>query len=205
MKKFIYAILCFISIFILVGTVYISIDRYSVDRDRKISRNIAMFIVKKETGAEDINLEYPEYTIIITKDREGNIYNSRGQGVDINLNELNGDGYAENGYETYVYIKKMDVSNMLDFISKDYIMIGAILSSSLLVIVLFYALLREIKEVPASKEVKVEKKVQKPDEEFLKKLKALKLAMATYKIVPEESVEQMKKIVDSILKEYKYK
>ncbi len=201
MKKFIYATLGVVSVFVLLATVYIGIDRYAVERDKKISKNIAMFIVKKETGSENITLVYPEYTIIITKDKEGNIYNSMGQGADINLNDLNGDGYSEKGYETHIYIKKINISNLLDFIMKDYVILGAIISASLLVLVLYYALLREIREVQPSKK----EEVMKIDEEFLKKLKALKLTIATHKIVPEESIEQMKKIVDSLLKEYKYK
>ncbi len=201
MKKTIYAVLGVLSVFILVATVYIGIDRYAVERDRKISKNIAMFIVKKETGADSITLLYPEYTIIITKDQEGNIYNSMGQGVEINFNELYGEGHSEKGYETYIYIKKIDLKNLIDFLMKDYIILGALISSIILVLVLYYALLREIKE--SATEVKSEPK--KVDEEFIKKLKALKLTIATHKIIPEESVEQMKKIVDSLLKEYKYK
>ncbi len=200
MRKFIYAILGLLALSLLVSSLYIGIDKFVIERDKKISKNIAVFIVKKEQGEENISLTYPEYTIIITRDKEGNIYNSMGR-ANIDFSDLNGSGYVEKGYEANVYIKKMSINNLVKFLMENYVIMGTIISSFLLFIILYYAIIREIGEVsPRKKEEGV-----KVNEEFIKKLKALKLTIATHKIIPEESIEQMKKIVDSLLEEHKYK
>ncbi len=200
MRKFIYAILGLLALSLLVSSLYIGIDKFVIERDKKISKNIAVFIVKKEQGEENISLTYPEYTIIITRDKEGNIYNSMGR-ANIDFSDLNGSGYVEKGYEANVYIKKMSINNLVKFLMENYVIMGTIISSFLLFIILYYAIIREISEVsPRKKEEGV-----KVNEEFIKKLKALKLTIATHKIIPEESIEQMKKIVDSLLEEHKYK
>ncbi len=200
MRKFIYAILGLLALSLLVSSIYIGIDKFVIERDKKISKNIAVFIVKKEQGEENISLTYPEYTIIITRDKEGNIYNSMGR-ANIDFSDLNGSGYAEKGYEANVYIKKMSINNLVRFLMENYVIMGTIISSFFLFIILYYAIIREIGEAsPRKKEEGV-----KVNEEFIKKLKALKLTIATHKIIPEESIEQMKKIVDSLLEEHKYK
>ncbi len=200
MKKFVYTVLGLLALSLLVSSLYIGIDKFVIERDKKISKNIAVFIVKKEQGEENISLTYPEYTIIITRDKEGNIFNSMGR-ANIDFSDLNGSGYAEKGYEANVYIKKMSINNLVKFLMENYVIMGTIISSFFLFIILYYAIIREIGETsPTKKDEGV-----KVNEEFIKKLKALKLTIATHKIIPEESIEQMKKIVDSLLEEYKYK
>ncbi len=200
MKKFVYTLLGLLALSLLISSLYIGIDKFVIERDKKISKNIAVFIVKKERGEENISLTYPEYTIIITRDKEGNIFNSMGR-ANIDFSDLNGSGYAEKGYEANIYIKKMSINNLVKFLMEDYVIMGTVVSSFLLFIILYYALVREISEtVPKEKGEGV-----KANEEFIKKLKALKLTIATHKIIPEESMEQMKKIVDSLLEEHKYK
>ncbi len=200
MKKIIYTFLGLLALSLVVSSLYIGIDKFVIERDRKISKNIAVFIVKKERGEENISLTYPEYTIIITRDKEGNIFNSMGK-ANIDFSDLNGSGYVEKGYEANIYIKKMSINNLVKFIMEDYVIMGTVVSSFLLFIILYYALVREISEtVPKEKSEGV-----KVNEEFIKKLKALKLTIAAHKIIPEESMEQMKKIVDSLLEEHKYK
>ncbi len=200
MRKFVYTLLGLLALSLLVSSLYIGIDKFVIERDKKISKNIAVFIVKKEQGEENISLTYPEYTIIITRDKEGNIFNSMGR-ANIDFSDLNGSSYAEKGYEANVYIKKMSISNLVRFLVEDYVIMGTVVSSFLLFIVLYYALVREIGETgPKEKDEGV-----KVNEEFMKKLKALKLTIAAHKIIPEESIEQMKKIVDSLLEEHKYK
>ncbi len=200
MKKFVYTVLGLLALSLLISSLYIGIDKFVIERDKKISKNIAVFIVKKERGEENISLTYPEYTIIITRDKEGNIFNSMGR-ANIDFSDLNGSGYAEKGYEANIYIKKMSINNLVKFLMEDYVIMGTVVSSFLLFIILYYALVREIGEtVPKEKGEGV-----KVNEEFIKKLKALKLTIAAHKIIPEESMEQMKKIVDSLLEEHKYK
>ena len=200
MKKFVYTLLGLLALSLLISSLYIGIDKFVIERDKKISKNIAVFIVKKERGEENISLTYPEYTIIITRDKEGNIFNSMGK-ANIDFSDLNGSGYVEKGYEANIYIKKMSINNLVKFIMEDYVIMGTVVSSFLLFIILYYALVREISEtVPKEKSEGV-----KVNEEFIKKLKALKLTIAAHKIIPEESMEQMKKIVDSLLEEHKYK
>jgi len=200
MKKIVYIFLGLVALFLLISSLYIGVDKFLIERDKKISKNIAVFIVKKEVGEENIRVAFPEYTIIITRDKEGNIFNSMGR-ANIDFSDLNGSGYSEKGYEANVYIKKMSINNLMEFMMKDYVLMGTVVSSLLLFVILYYALVREIGETE-----RVEK-VEKTgvDENFIKKLKALKLAMAAHKVVPEESIKQMKKIVDSILEDYKYK
>jgi hypothetical protein len=104
--------------------------------------------------------------------------------------------------EVYIYTRKYNFGEYIEEMLKNPTSLGIALAGLILsAIGIVYMLIPQAQQ--KSTEVKiVEKIVEKtypPDLE--RKLKALRLAIATHGVIPKESIEEAKRILDNILKE----
>ncbi len=188
-KGFLFGLWLFLLLFNLAA-VYISFTAYVYERERKILRNIGEFIQGLASKRETINISYPELTYILyTHRRTGERFVT--SNVDAGIVR---DMYIYTVIDLrdaviYVYTKKISFKEYLIFVSSQPLYIGLLVAGLLLYITIFYYTVKELE-------------VKEPviSEEVINKLKAIRLTLATFKIIPEESVEEMKKLVDSILK-----
>ena len=91
--------------------------------------------------------------------------------------------------KVYAYVKKIELLDYLNFVAQNQLYTGLIVASILLYLSIFYFTVKEF-ELAQSGSI---------TEELMNKLKALRLTLATFKVIPEESVDEMKRVVDSIL------
>ncbi|WP_029551555.1 hypothetical protein [Thermocrinis jamiesonii] len=184
--------------FILFGWgIYTSFEIYATKKQEKISTNFASFVLSVFKGEELKRLDYPEQGFFILKPSEGKVFTVGGvlqKPIDPNayLSYSKKDLYNN---EVFVYIKKYNLGEFVEELIRNPISLGISLSGIILFLTgVLYMLIQ--------KPVYVAKQGRKEHQSSLEnKLKALRLVLATHKIIPQESSEEAKKILDDILKE----
>jgi len=189
-KPFIFLLWLFLLLF-AVASVYISFSSYIYDREAKILANVSAFFVAVREGVERISVPYPKYTVLLyRKEPQGKFVSSNTLSPEEKSNYIQMEIPVSNGV-LYMYVRKVELRDFLSFVSGNTFYTGLLLVSFLLYLTIFYFTLKEF-EIGQRGAL---------TEELTNRLKALRLTLATLKVIPEESVEEMKKLVDSILKD----
>jgi hypothetical protein len=187
--------------FLLFGWgIYTSFEIYAIKKQEKINANFADFILSVYENKELKNIEYPDQGFFIFKTAKGKVF-TYGQAfqnpTDINM-YLSYHKVSPTKAEVYIYTRKYNFGEYIEEMLKNPTSLGIALAGLILsAICIVYMLIPQAKQ--KSTEVKIAKKNYPPDLE--RKLKALRLAIATYGIIPKESIEEIKRILDNILKE----
>ncbi len=193
-RAFIFFLWLFLLGFVL-SSLYISFTDYLYHRDTKVLRNVTYFLDRVDKGENNIKLPHPYTSVFIFSDKHGNKIvsaNVRNPGDRGKFFKM--DIRTEGG-NLYMYIKKVDPVDYILFVSQNPFYTGLLVASFLLYITIFYFTLREL-QVPQRVTL---------TEELINKLKALRLTLATLRVIPEESVDELKRIVDSIIFRQKVK
>lgn len=188
-KGLVFSLWLFLIMFI-IASLYISFSAYLHERDRKTMTNVSVFIMGVSRGQKEVKLPYPEQTIFV--------YTKRPTGKFVSANAVSGRDREEFdlfsltvGKDTvYVYVKKVSLSGFFAYVSRSPLHIGLLVASFLLYVSMFYF---TVKEFEITREEGI-------TEDLMNRLKALRLTLATFKVIPEESVEEMKRVVDGILR-----
>jgi len=188
-KGLVFSLWLFLIMFI-IASLYISFSAYLHERDRKTMTNVSVFIMGVSRGQKEVKLPYPEQTIFV--------YTKRPIGKFVSTNAVSGIDREEFdlfsltvGKDTvHVYVKKVSLSGFLAYVSRSPLHIGLLVASFLLYVSMFYFTVKEF-EITRGEGI---------TEDLMNRLKALRLTLATFKVIPEESVEEMKRVVDGILK-----
>ena len=187
-RTFVFFLWLFLLLFV-VASLYITFTAYLKERDRRIVTNISTFFVMAKEGKEKVKLPFPEDTILVYVKRAGEKLLSANavSGVDRDKYDLVPVRIGND--KVYAYVKKVDVMDYLNFVGQNQLYTGLIVASVLLYLSIFYFTVKEFELAQGGGIT----------EELINKLKALRLTLATFKVIPEESVDEMKKVVDSIL------
>jgi len=183
--------------FLLFGMgIYTSFEIYATKKQEKINANFASFVLSVFRGEEAKVLDYPEQSFFIFKSPDGKILVSGGvlqNPIDVKLYSSYHKSHPSGG-EVYIYSKRYSFGEFVEEVIKNPISLGISLSGILFFLIgTSYMFLQ--------KEEKVVKVEQEFPESIKNKLKALRLSLATYRIIPEESTEEVRRILDDILKE----
>ncbi len=188
-KSFVLFLWLFLLIFVL-ASVYISFSAYLAERDRRVFANVSTFFISVSEGKERIELPYPEDTVLVLLRKPDKRFLSKNILSDIDRDEYVFLKVSVGKDSAYMYVKRISLTDYLHFVFREPIYTGLLVASLLLYISVFYFTIREFELTQGSGVT----------EELTKRLKALRLMLATFKIIPEESVDEMKKVVDSILR-----
>jgi len=182
--------------------IYTSFEIYAIKKQEKINANFAGFILSVCENKELKNIEYPDQGFFIFKTAEGNVF-TYGQvfqnPTDINMYSSY-HKVSPTKAEVYIYTRKYNFGEYIEEMLRNPTSFGIALVGLILFamgIGIVYMLIPRTQQ--KSTEVKIAKKTYPPDLE--RKLKALRLAIATHGIIPKESIEEIKRILDNILKE----
>jgi hypothetical protein len=180
--------------------IYTSFEIYAIKKQEKINANFAGFILSACENKELKNIEYPDQGFFIFKPAEGKIY-TYGQvfqnPTDINMYSSY-HKILPTKAEVYIYTRKYNFGEYIEELLKNPTSFGIALAGLILsAIGIVYMLIPQAQQ--KSTEVKIVEKNYPPDLE--RKLKAVRLAIATHEIIPKESIEEAKRILDDILKE----
>jgi len=187
--------------FLLFGLgMYTSFETYAIEKQEKINANFASFVLSVCENKELKNVEYPDQGFFIFKTAEGKVF-TYGQvfqnPTDINMYSSY-HKISPTKAEVYIYTRKYNLGDYIEELLKNPTSFGIALAGLILFAVGIAYML-----VPQTQQKSIEgKTVEKTYPQGLEeKLKALRLAIATHRIIPKESIEEAKRIIDNILKE----
>jgi len=179
--------------------IYTSFEIYAINKQEKINANFASFMLSVYEGKELKNIDYPDQGFFIFKPAEGKIY-TYGQvfqnPTDVNM-YLSYHKISPSNSEVYIYTRKYNFGEYTEEMLKNPTSLGIAFAGLILSAIGVYKLILQAQR--KSTEVKIVEKNYPQDLEG--KLKALRLAIATYEVIPKESIEEVKRILDDILKD----
>jgi len=179
--------------------IYTSFEIYAIKKQEKINANFASFILSVYEGKELKSIDYPDQGFFIFKPAEGRIY-TYGQvfqnPTDANM-YLSYHKISPSKSEVYIYTRKYNFGEYIEEMLKNPTSLGIALAGLILSAIGVYKLILQAQQ--KSTEVKIAEKTYPKDLEG--KLKALRLAIATHEVIPKESIEEAKRILDDIFKD----
>lgn len=192
-KKLFGASLCLLGIFLILLGCISSFELYIKARQEKINKNVASFILDLYSSNATLRSVYPEYSAIILKTQGGKVITTDNVLKFFDENMYFSEIYRDKkGNEVYLYTKKPTVGEYAYFFIENPSAFGMLISG-VLICVLGIFLLYTAGEKQG---------VKATDGKFINYIKALRLILSTSKIIPEESIEKAKGILDDILKKY---
>lgn len=200
MKRFLSLIFVILG-FLLFGLgIYTSFEIYAIKKQEKINANFASFMLSVYEGKELKKMDYPDQGFFIFKPAEGKIY-TYGQvfqnPTDINMYSSY-HKISSSKSEVYIYTRKYNFGEYIEEMLKNPTSLGIALAGLILsAIGIVYMLIPQAQQ--KNTEVKIVEKTYPQGLE--EKLKALRLVIATHRIIPKESIEEAKRILDNIFKE----
>ena len=200
MKRFLSLIFMILGLLLFGWGIYTSFEIYAIKKQEKINANFAGLILSVCENKELKNIEYPDQGFFIFKTAEGRVF-TYGQlfqnSTDINMYSSY-HKILPTKAEVYIYTRKYNFGEYIEELLKNPTSFGIALAGLMLFAIgIIYTLTPQVQH--KSTEVKIVEKTYPQGLE--KKLKALRLAIATHAIIPKESIEEAKRILDDILKE----
>ncbi len=188
-KGIVFALWIFLLLFV-TAAFFISFSSYVSDREKKIMTNVNVFLINMNKGLEKIDIPFPTYTIVVYTEKPtgrkiiSSNFSSFLKTEDYTrINTLLKEGNLD------VYIKKLSLTDYFIFVSEQPFYTGLLVASLLLYLSIVYFTVKEFETMQEGKLT----------EDLVNRLKALRLTLATVKILPDESLKEMRKVVDSIL------
>jgi len=199
-KRFLSLIFMILGLLLFGWGIYTSFEIYAIKKQEKINANFASLILSVCENKELKNIEYPDQGFFIFKTAEGKMF-TYGQvfqnPADVNMYSSY-HKISPTKAEVYIYTRKYNFGEYIEELLKNPTSFGIALSGLILFVIgIIYTLTPQVQH--KSTEVKIVEKTYPQGLE--RKLKALRLAIATHAIIPKESIEEAKKILDDILKE----
>ncbi len=202
MKRFL-SVIFMISGLLLFGLgIYTSFEIYATKKQEKINANFASFMLSVYEGKKLKKMDYPDQGFFIFKTAEGKIY-TYGQAfqnpIDINMYSFYHKKLPSNA-EVYIYTRKYNFGEYIEEMLKNPTSLGIAFAGLILsAIGIVYMLIPQAQQ--KSTEVKIVEKTYPQGLE--RKLKAVRLAIATHGILPKESIEEAKKYLIIYLKKWR--
>jgi hypothetical protein len=199
-KRFLSLIFIILGLLLFGWGIYTSFEIYAIKKQEKINTNFADFMLSVCQNRELKNIEYPDQGFFIFKTAEGNVF-TYGQvfqnPTDINMYSSY-HKISPTKAEVYIYTRKYNFGEYIEELLKNPTAFGIALAGLILFAIgIVYMLILQAQQ--KSTEGKIVEKTYPQGLE--RKLKALRLAIATHEVIPKESIEEAKRILDDILKE----
>lgn len=177
---------------------WIAFEIYAIKKLKKINENIANFVYGFYTGESLVKLPNPSENIFLLSTKEGKIITTDNTLTKpLNTENFTFAEYSKNGVRAYVYTKGLTIKEYIATFVEYPFIFGVSLSG----LVLFFTgliLLFKIDRQKAS--VKLEHEDDKRDEELIRSLKALRVSLAFGEMIPRESLQEAKRILEDIIK-----
>jgi hypothetical protein len=180
--------------------IYTSFEIYAIKKQEKINTNFAIFMLSVCENKELKNIGYPNQVFFIFKTTEGQVF-TYGQAfqnpTDINMYSSY-HKVSPTRAEVYIYTRKYNFGEYIEEMIKNPTSLGIALAGLVLFAMgIVYMLILQTQQKNTEGKVVGKTYLQGLEE----KLKALRLVIATHRILPKESIEEAKRILDNILKE----
>ncbi|MEZ0361685.1 MAG: hypothetical protein ABWK04_07335 [Hydrogenobacter sp.] len=194
MKKLLGLIFSLLGVLLILLGCLTSFELYAKDRQRKINTDMANFILDIYRNKPTSKPLYPEYSAIIMKTQEGRVITTENLFKVFDESMYSSDLYKDKaGNEVYIYVKNPTLGEYIYFFMQNPLSFGVLLSGALFLVVGLFLLYTSPILTTGNSGM---------EEGLVNHLKALRLALSTSKIIPQESLERAKGILDDILKRY---
>jgi hypothetical protein len=174
----------FCAIFFIVGSFYIASDYYYT-KEEHISKDMAMALYSIKSNSNQIVLPYGEDMVVVVRTPNGVIKSTNLINHPIDQNLFHGTTQKIGNDTVIVGIKITSFGDIMTELFKTPIAVGMFLIGLAIATWIVWSLRKTF--------------VDYLDEELIERLKALRLTIATSKIIPQESSEEAKRIIDIIL------
>ncbi|RMH09160.1 MAG: hypothetical protein D6699_00265, partial [Aquificota bacterium] len=156
-----------------------------------LASNIAVFIGKLKEGEASIKVPYAQEVVIVYRQADGSVFATEHALQNLRLEE-----YVSAQYKTgernisYVSLKRFDFGEYMKFLVNNVFAVGPFVGGLVLFLLGIYLVMKQGKEQVLNKNI-------------LNDLKVLRVLLAVGSIIPKESAEEAKKIIERIMKEAK--
>ncbi len=203
-KGLLSTILIILGVFLAIFGFYTSFEIYVKDKLGKSSENIGYFLIKVMQGETLINTPDKLNTILTLKTPEGKVYATQNINLPVDKETYYHFQKIVDNHGFNLYVKSTSIFEYIEYIVNNPMAIGISLSGIFLILIGIYTAIssQTTKHIPQEKETITTVEKTQPyeyEDELIKRLKALRITLATSKIIPEESLEEAKSIIDSIL------
>ncbi|MFN3814090.1 MAG: hypothetical protein ACK4SM_05660 [Aquificaceae bacterium] len=193
MKKILGLTFSLLGLFLLLVGLHTSFDIYVNKRQVRINKNVAKFIVDIQSKSPSHYLSYSEDTLIVLKTEDGKVIATENAFKPMDPTLYSSSLYKDSkGNEVYIYTKEPTLGSYIYFLLEEPLSSGIMISGVVIFAVGIFLLYMLSGDKQDKKSV---------DEVILNNLKALRVMLATSKVLPE-SVERAKNTLDIILKKY---
>jgi hypothetical protein len=175
----------FCAIFFIVGSFYIASDYYYYSKEERISKDMAMALYSVKTNSNQIVLPYGEDMVVVIKTPNRVIKSTNLINHPIDQNLFHGTTQKIGNDTLIVGVKISSFGEIMTELFKTPIALGMFFIGLAIATWIVWSLRKTF--------------VDYLDEELIERLKALRLTIATAKIIPQESSEEAKRIIDIIL------
>lgn len=183
-KSLAFSLLLFGALIFFAGQ-WIAFEIYANIKMVRVGENMAQFVHGLNSGKTLISIDKMDENVFILRTSTGRVVTTSNAIGPLNPEDFISAVYKKGRDEAYVYIKRVSFSEYLNILLERPLTLGISLSGIILFIFgLFLILKTEFK----------------PQEDLIKKLKALRTTFATSEIIPKESLSEAKGILDDIIK-----
>lgn len=173
---------------------WMAFEIYVNGKLKRVSQNVAQFTYGVYSGQSLIKIPNPLENIFLIRAKDGKVITTDNAIGPLNTDDLTFAEQSKEGNYIYVYTKKMDIDDYLNILIDKPLTLGVSLSG---LILFLFGILLILRNMGVGK---VEKVVSTPDESLIKRLKALRVSLAMGELIPRESLQEAKSIVEDIIK-----
>lgn len=173
---------------------WVAFEIYANMKLSRISHNMAQFINHLYSGGTLIRINKTDENVFILRTATGKVITTDNAIGPLKMDAFITASYTNDGNQAYVYTKKVTLSEYLNLFIEKPFALGVSLSGIVLFIFGLTFFMKKAKTIEKIKEESI------PQEELIKRLKALRVAFAMSGVIPKESLSEAKKIVDDIIK-----
>lgn len=173
---------------------WLAFEVYVNDKIKDISQNMAKFAYSLYNGESLISIPKASENIFLIRTQDGKVITTSNAVGPLSVNGFTFGEYSQKGMYVYVYSKKIAFGDYLNLLFDKPLALGISLSGLILSLIGLALALRGVSSP------KVEQQAPIQDESIINSLKALRTSLAMGWLIPRESLEEAKKIVEDIIK-----
>lgn len=174
---------------------WMAFEVYAFNKLNRINQNVASFIHGLYAGESSIGIPNHEENVFVMSTKEGKLLTSDNALTrPLNTENLASAEYSKGGTRVYVYTKRVEVSEYINTFIESPFAFGVSLSGLFLVIISLALIL-----IKAKVSMEIPKKAPLQDEKLIKSLKALRSSLAMGELIPRESLEESKRLLEDIM------
>lgn len=173
---------------------WMAFEVYANGKIKSLSQNMAKFAYSLYNGESLISIPKASENIFLMKTQDGKVIASNNAIGPLTVEGFTFGEYKQKGAYVYVYSKKVSLGDYFNLFFEKPLAIGTSVPGLLLFLVGLIIVLR----YSTSTQTQHQDKVQ--DEGLINSLKALRASLAMGGLIPRESLEEAKRIVEDIIK-----